>query len=87
MKYMMTHVSVRDQSPAMFISEDNDADTYVLMNEDGETFTVEQDHWISLAELEQEEYENEYFSQSQSGEEYMADYLNSDSNIAYLNGY
>jgi hypothetical protein len=82
MNYEHTHYSLRDSSPAMFVSEDNEANTYTLMNEDGYVFVASQDHWASLAELEEDERE---YSYPQSGEEYMADYLNSDSNIAYLN--
>lgn len=43
--------------------------------------------WISVDEDDDED--EEYFDEgySQSGEQYMADYLNSDSNIAHLNGY
>lgn len=85
MNYEATHQSLRDSSPAMFISEDNDADTYTLMNECGDVWTDPQGYWISLAELAQEDYENEQ-SYSQSGAEFMADYYNSDSYIAYLNG-
>lgn len=85
MNYEHTHESIRDGSPAMFISEDNEANTYTLMNEDGEVWTASQDHWISLAELAQEDYENEYDTYT-SGADYMASYYNSDSYIAYLNG-
>ena len=83
--YQHTHQSIRDHSPAMFISEDNEAGTYTLMNEDGYVWTDSQDLWISLAELEQEDYEDEHDTYT-SGADYYASYINSDSYINYLNG-
>lgn len=81
MNYETTHQSVLDDSPAMFISEDNEAGTYTLMNEDGYTWTDSQDLWVSLAELEQEDYGNHL-----TWESHYADMYNSDSYINYLNG-
>lgn len=88
--YKHTHASYNDGSTAMMVSETKD--TITLVNEDGYEWTDPHGQWILLGnetyddiERWEDAQENDY-PPSQSGAEFMADYYNSDSYIAYLNG-
>lgn len=84
MNYEHTHQSIRDASPAMFLFEDNDANTYTLVNECGDVFVVSQDDWISIAEVTQENYD--HWTAMDEADYYDPMGYNSDSYINYLNG-
>lgn len=85
MNYKETHVSRDDHSTAMLVFQGDFSIT--LVNEDGYQWTDPLGHWHSIeagCDYRCEPDEDDTYT---SGEQYMADYLNSDSNIAYLNGY
>lgn len=89
MNYTPTHSSRRDGSTAMMVSQPGFS--IVLVNEDGAEWIDPLGWWIPIGEetdedIERwEENEQDKYPPSQSGEEFMANYYNSDSYINYLN--
>lgn len=80
--YVPTHQSAADMSLAMFISEDNDANTYTLMNEEGYEFTASQRDWISFEELQHDSLMESMYEDLTDSDPMGYE---SDSYIAYLN--
>ncbi len=88
MNYSPTHVSRNDGSPAMMVSETETRIT--LANEEGYRWIDDKSDWLVIGTEQPEDYErwadlDDNHDEYTSGEQYYADYLNSDSNIAYLN--